>query len=66
MGTPPVVVLDACVLYPAAQRDLFMWLAADGVVRAHWTDEIHEEWMRNVVRRAGPESVLSNDWRIDR
>lgn len=47
---PPVVVLDACILYPAAQRDLFMWLAAGGVVRAHWTDEIHEEWMRNVER----------------
>lgn len=45
---PRVVVLDACVLYPAAQRDLFMWLAASGVMRAHWTAEIHEEWMRNV------------------
>jgi hypothetical protein len=48
MGKPPVIVLDACVLYPAAQRDLFMWLAAGSVVRAHWTDEIHQEWMRNV------------------
>lgn len=47
---PPVVVLDACVLYPAAQRDLFMWLAAGGAIRAHWTDEIHNEWMRNVER----------------
>lgn len=46
----PVVVLDACVLYPAAQRDLFMWLAAGGAIRAHWTNEIHEEWMRNVER----------------
>lgn len=49
----PVVVLDACVLYPAAQRDLFMWLAATGAIRAHWTNEIHEEWMRNVERDYG-------------
>ena len=47
---PPVVVLDACVLYPAAQRDLFMWLAAGGAIRAHWTNQIHDEWMRNVER----------------
>ena len=53
MAKPPVIVLDACVLYPAAQRDLFMWLAAGGVVRAHWTDEIHDEWMRNVERDYG-------------
>lgn len=46
----PVVVLDACVLYPAAQRDLFMWLAASRVIRAHWTNQIHDEWMRNVAR----------------
>ena len=50
---PPVVVLDACVLYPAAQRDLFMWLAARGVIRAHWTNEIHDEWVRNVERNYG-------------
>lgn len=50
---PPVVVLDACVLYPAAQRDLFMWLAAGGAIRAHWTNAIHNEWMRNVERDFG-------------
>lgn len=50
---PPVVVLDACVLYPAAQRDFFMWLAAGGVIRAYWTNEIHDEWMRNVARDYG-------------
>ncbi len=50
---PAVVVLDACVLYPAAQRDLFMWLAAGGAIRAHWTNEIHDEWMRNVERNFG-------------
>ena len=57
----PVVVLDACVLYPAAQRDLFMWLAAGGVIRAHWTNEIHDEWMRNVERDYGiARSVLEH------
>ena len=56
---PPVVVLDACVLYPAALRDLLMWLAAGGVIRAHWTNEIHEEWMRNVAQDfAVPRRVL--------
>lgn len=50
---PPVVVLDACVLYPAAQRDLFMWLAAGRAIRAHWTNEIHDEWMRNVEKDFG-------------
>lgn len=55
----PVVVLDACVLYPAAQRDLFMWLAAGGAIRAHWTNKIHDEWMRNVARDYGvPRSEL--------
>jgi hypothetical protein len=27
-----------------------MWLAAGSVIRAHWTNEIHEEWMRNVAQ----------------
>lgn len=53
MSVPPVVVLDACVLYPAAQRDLLMWLAAGGAIRAHWTRQIHDEWMRNVTRDYG-------------
>jgi len=62
---PPIAVLDACVLYPAAQRDLFMWLAALGVIRAHWTDEIHDEWMRNVKLNLGIErSVLERVRRL--
>jgi len=30
-----------------------MWLAAGGAIRAHWTNEIHDEWMRNVERDYG-------------
>jgi hypothetical protein len=30
-----------------------MWLAAGGAIRAHWTNQIHDEWMRNVARDFG-------------
>jgi hypothetical protein len=40
------VVYDACVLYPAALRDFLMWLAFTNLVKARWTEEIHDEWMR--------------------
>jgi len=43
-----IAVLDACVLYPPALRDLFMWLAVDMVYQPRWTNQIHDEWMRNV------------------
>jgi predicted nucleic acid-binding protein len=47
-GGRPVAVYDANVLYPAQLRDFLMRLALQEAVRAHWTDQIHEEWMRNV------------------
>lgn len=43
------VVYDACVLYPAPLRDLLMHLAMTDLYRAKWTQEIHHEWMRNVL-----------------
>ncbi len=46
-----VVVLDACVLYPAPLRDLLLRLATTGLFAAKWTDEIHDEWTRNLVRK---------------
>ncbi len=42
-------VYDACVLYPAPLRDFLMWLALTDLFKARWTDEIHDEWMRNVL-----------------
>lgn len=44
-----VAVLDACVLYPAPLRDLFMHLAVADVFHAKWTDAIHDEWTRSVL-----------------
>jgi predicted nucleic acid-binding protein len=46
--TRPAVVYDANVLYPAHLRDLLMRLAVGDLVQAHWSDRIHDEWMRNV------------------
>jgi predicted nucleic acid-binding protein len=41
---------DACVLYPAPLRDLLMELAGTGLFRARWTDEIHNEWIENLLK----------------
>lgn len=43
-------VLDSCVLYPAPLRDFLMHLALVDLFRARWTEEIHEEWIRNVLK----------------
>ncbi len=43
-------LFDACVLYPAPLRDLLVRLARTGLFRAKWTDEIHDEWIRNLLK----------------
>lgn len=50
MDHPVTAVYDANVLYPAPLRDLFMRLALAGLVRARWTDAIHDEWVRSVLK----------------
>jgi len=52
------VIYDACVLYPAALRDLLMWLALTNLFKARWTEEIHQEWIRNVLKN-NPDLTLS-------
>lgn len=44
------VVFDACVLYPAPLRDFLLRLSLSGAFRARWTDRIHDEWIRGVLR----------------
>jgi PIN domain len=44
-------VYDACVLYPAPLRDFLVWLALTDLFKARWTDEIHDEWIRNVLNK---------------
>jgi predicted nucleic acid-binding protein len=43
-------LFDACVLYPAPLRDLLLRLATTELFRARWSDAIHEEWIRAVLR----------------
>src|SRR5260370_28098425 len=45
-----VAVLDACVLYPAPIRDLLLQLAKQDAFQARWSDDIHEEWIRSVLK----------------
>jgi hypothetical protein len=47
--SPPVVLLDACVLYPAPLRDLLMWLGNNGLIAARWSSKILEEWVENLL-----------------
>ncbi|MFM7881545.1 MAG: PIN domain-containing protein, partial [Microcystis panniformis] len=43
-------LFDACVLYAAPLRDFLMRLALTDLFRAKWTDEIHDEWIRNLLK----------------
>jgi predicted nucleic acid-binding protein len=43
-------VLDANVLYPAVMRDVLMHLAVRSLYLPVWSEEIHDEWMRNLLK----------------
>ncbi|MCE9531729.1 MAG: PIN domain-containing protein [Planctomycetes bacterium] len=50
MEHPVVAVFDANILYPAPLRDLFIRIAQAGLVFGKWTETIHDEWIRNVLK----------------
>ena len=50
MEQPVIAIYDANILYPAPLRDLFIRLAQAGLVQAKWTETIHDEWIRNVLK----------------
>lgn len=50
MEPPVIAVYDANILYSAPLRDLCIRLAQVGLVRAKWTEAIHAEWLRNVLK----------------
>ncbi len=44
------VVLDACVLYPAPIRDVFLSLAAEDLIKVKWSSIIQNEWLRSLLK----------------
>jgi hypothetical protein len=42
--------LDASVLYPVSLRHLLMRLALAGLFQPQWSAQVHEEWIRAVLR----------------
>ncbi|OJS97978.1 PIN domain-containing protein [Marinobacter nauticus] len=51
MNSHYTVVYDACVMYPAPLRSFLMYLALTGIYRARWTEQIHDEWIRNLLHK---------------
>jgi predicted nucleic acid-binding protein len=47
------VILDACTLYPAPLRDTLMRLALTDLFKAHWSADIHKEWINALLRQEG-------------
>lgn len=45
-----VVLLDANVLFPFTLRDFLVTLATTELYQAKWTDQIHDEWTRNLLK----------------
>ncbi len=41
---------DANVLYPSGLRNFLMHLAMTGIFRAHWSAQVHEEWIGNLLK----------------
>ena len=50
MEQPVTAVYDANILYSAPLRDLFIRIAQVGLVLGRWTETIHDEWTRNVLK----------------
>ena len=50
-----VVVLDACVLFPASLRDTLLRAAQADLYRVHLTDDILEEVCRNLIKAGMPQ-----------
>lgn len=42
--------IDANVFYGARLRSLVLFVAQSKIFRARWSNEVHDEWVRNLVK----------------
>ncbi|WP_341861857.1 RSP_2648 family PIN domain-containing protein [Gymnodinialimonas sp. 57CJ19] len=53
-GSPlPVVVIDACVLYPTVLRQIVFSCAEESLFTPIWSERLLEEWTRAAARNGG-------------
>ena len=52
-------IYDACVLYSAPLRNLLLRLADAKQVEPFWSEEIHDEWIRSLLRNR-PDLIRDN------
>jgi hypothetical protein len=58
---PPVVYIDACVLYPNLVRRIVLRLAEDGLFRPAWSPRVLAEWRIAATRDGGLAAESSVD-----
>jgi hypothetical protein len=61
MASNLTVLYDACILYPNYLRDVLIQLATTDLFRAKWTEQIHDEWIRNIIK-IFLRTVLKEEW----
>lgn len=61
-----IAFLDANVLYPADLRSFLMYLAVFAAFQARWSDEVHEEWISNLLSNRSDltREQLEKVWRL--
>jgi len=51
---PPIVFLDACVLYPPLARTVILGAAEEGLFVPRWSGRVIAEWRFAAARKGGP------------
>lgn len=51
-ATPPIALLDACVLAPLIMREVLFAAAAEGLFQPRWSARIEEEWAGAAAKEA--------------